>query len=225
MLLDADDIFLPTAVASRVSFFKADPNLGLVAGYYREIDEHGIVQDRIPELRTVWFGQAFRQAVRRNWGPPVGWAFRREAYERVGGFDPLLKSCEDWDFVIRVSLKYAVEYEPSVQTHYRKMSGQMSSNYDTMLMNAGMVRKKSAVYAPNRWENWLDGKYGQFELGRRVLFAVLFQDGGPGRAKRVLQLMVRNPYLIWVFMLSAVSYILGKRASQTAIPAPAEAAK
>ncbi len=215
MLLDADDIFLPTAVASRVKHFADDLSIGLVAGYYREIDEEGTVSERIPEVRTLWEGQAFRQAVRRNWGPPVGWAFRREVFERVGGFDPLLKSCEDWDFVIRVSLRYLVGYEPTVQTYYRKLSGQMSSNYPTMLSAANMVRRKSAVYAPNRWSNWVDGKFGQFELGRRVIYAVLFQDGKVGRMGKILGLMSKYPYLLWVLLLSAFSFLMGKRASNS----------
>ena len=139
-LLDADDVLLPDCLANRVRILQEKPEGGLVAGYFREIDDNGQVRERVPELRKLGPLPAFRQAVRRNWGPPVGWTFRREAFERCGGFDPLLRSCEDWDFVIRVAKRYSIDYDLTVQVHYRILEGQMSSNFDVML-DAAVSRK------------------------------------------------------------------------------------
>ena len=212
-LLDADDELLSDCVANRVRILLEHPDVGLVAGYFREIDDNGEVRPRIPELRKVGPLEPFRQAVRRNWGPPVGWTFRREAFERCGGFDPLLRSCEDWDFVIRVASKYAVGYDPTVQVHYRILEGQMSSNYDVMLDAAKRVHVKNRYCARGAVSYWFDSRCGQFELGRRILYAILTGRGRKGRAARAMALVARHPRLLWIGALAALSFLLGKRPS------------
>jgi len=209
-LLDADDVLLPHCVFNRVKLLE-DPQVGLVAGYFREIDADGALLPRVPELRKIGPLPPFRQAVRRNWGPPVGWTFRRRAFELCGGFDPLLKSCEDWDFVIRVASRYSIAYDPTVQVHYRLSAGQMSSNYSVMLDAEARVHRKCSAYAPSRWLYFVDRQYGRFELGRRILFSVLF--GKKRDRAGLVPLVLRHPSLVWVGMLSALSFLLGKRAS------------
>lgn len=211
-LLDADDVLLPDCLAKRVEIMRASAEMGLVAGWFREIDADGTAIERVPELRKVWTEAPFRQAVRRNWGPPVGWTFRRDAYYRIGGFDPLLRSCEDWDFVIRMASRYQIGYDETVQVLYRKSSGQMSSHHHTMLDAAAKVHQKNRAWAKSRLSYWVDVQFGRFELGRRTLYAVLFQQKEK-RLSTLARLTVRHPYLLWVFPMSAASYILGKRAS------------
>lgn len=209
-LLDADDVLLPECVANRARILFENGAVGLVAGYFREIDDDGNVRDRVPELRRIGKLPPFRQAVRRNWGPPVGWTFRREAYERCGGFDPLLRSCEDWDFVIRVARRFAIAYDPTVQVHYRILDGQMSSNFDVMLDAARRVHLKNRACAQRRMQYWFDSMCGQFELGRRILYSVLVGSRGRGRA---FGLIARHPRLLWIGALAAVTLVLGKRPS------------
>lgn len=223
VLLDADDMLLPDCVSKRVSILEADPGVGLVAGYYAEIDQEGNRSDRVPELRKVWTGQAFRQAVRRNWGPPVGWTFPVEVFRRVGGFDPLLKSAEDWDFVIRVSLKYSVAYDPTVQCLYRKSAGQMSSNWIVMLDMMQAVHRKNRAYAKNRWQYFVDTAFGRFESGRRILFASIFQNPQNSLLTTV-KLCVRHPCLLWIGPLAAFTFVLGKRPSSSRGERPMEPA-
>jgi len=211
-LLDADDVLLPDCISNRVALLK-DDRIGLVAGYFREIDESGIVQPRVPELRKVGSLPAFRQAVRRNWGPPAGWTFRRRCFELCGGFDPLLRSCEDWDFVIRVASRFDIAYDPTVQVHYRLSAGQMSSNYAVMLDAASRVHRKCSAYSKSRWHYFVDRQYGRFELGRRILFSLIF--GKQPGSQKVFPLIFRYPSLVWIGLLSALSFLSGKRASNS----------
>jgi glycosyltransferase involved in cell wall biosynthesis len=211
-LLDADDVLLPECLERRIAVLDSDRTVGLVAGYYREIDSEGLAIERVPELRKVWEGQAFRQAVRRNWGPPVGWTFPADVFKRVGGFDPLLRSAEDWDFVIRVSLRYRVAYDSEPHVLYRKSAGQMSSNWIVMLDMVRAVQRKNRTYAPNPFHYWIDTAFGRFENGRRILFACLFEAKG-GRWTTLARLCIRHPFLLWVGPLSALSFLTGKRPS------------
>lgn len=216
LFLDADDILGPTCAASRVRVLAAEPEVGLVAGWYREIDEAGRLLPRIPELRRVSALPAFRQAVRRNWGPPVGWMFRREAYERCGGFDPLLRSCQDWDFVIRLALRYRVAYVPEVEAFYRKVAGSVSSDPGRMLTEARKLQRKNRAYAESGVAYRIDCAHGTFELGRRVLYQTLTEGPRVAALVRTAALVSRHPALLWVGALAACSWLAGKRPSMPA---------
>ncbi len=213
LFLDADDLLGPTCAASRARILAARPEVGLVAGWYREIDEAGLQLPRVPELRRVSPLPAFRQAVRRNWGPPVGWMFRREAYDRCGGFDPLLRSCQDWDFVIRLALRYAVEYVPEVEVFYRKVPGSVSSDPGRMLTEARKLQRKNRAYADRGLRYRGDCAYGTFELGRRLLYQTLTEGSRGSAVVRTALLMSRHPSLLWVGPLAALTWLAGKRPS------------
>ncbi|MFY9233997.1 MAG: glycosyltransferase [Fimbriimonadaceae bacterium] len=211
MLLDADDILLPNCVESRLVLLGLSPQarpIGLVAGYYREIDEYGNLLPRIPEVRKLTQQSHFYQAVRRNWGPPVGWLISKRALDRCGGFDPFLKSCEDWDLLIRITTKFDIAYDPNVGAHYRQMPGQMSRNHLTMYDAGAKVLMKNSAYAKSKLGYWWWSQFGRFQHGRRILYNVLSdRKGGLG------SLVLRRPALLWIGLLSIFSYLLGKRAS------------
>jgi glycosyltransferase involved in cell wall biosynthesis len=220
LLLDADDVLLPECAEKRVGILREHPDVGLVAGYFREIDGKGSLLPRIPERRRIGTLNPFRQAVRRNWGPPVGWTFRREAFERCGAFDPNLKSCEDWDFVIRVARRWSIGYDPTVQVLYRQSEGQMSRNYAVMLDAARRVQMRNRALASGPLAYWFDCQWGRFELGRRILFHAAFGERGAGRVARMGKLVASHPSLLWIGALAAASFLVGKRPTND--PAGAE---
>jgi hypothetical protein len=53
---------------------------------------------------------------------------RRDAYERVGLYDPRLKYCEDWDMCLRLSRIGPVEFVNEVLLHYRRHGANASIN-------------------------------------------------------------------------------------------------
>ncbi|MGV2826610.1 glycosyltransferase [Myxosarcina sp. GI1(2024)] len=63
---------------------------------------------------------------------------RREAIESVGEFEPTLKSCEDWDYYLRLAAKWDFVLVPKPQIIYRKSVGSMTSHASTMEA-AGML--------------------------------------------------------------------------------------
>lgn len=44
---------------------------------------------------------------------------RREVYEKLGGFDPRLQYCEDWEMWIRIAASYPFGFNPSALARYR----------------------------------------------------------------------------------------------------------
>jgi hypothetical protein len=54
--------------------------------------------------------------------------FPRAVVEDVGGFDPTLRLCEDWDLWLRIARKYALIAMPDIVADYRCEPGSMSGN-------------------------------------------------------------------------------------------------
>ncbi len=114
-LLDDDDEWTPTKIARQVELLEGRPDIGMVITDVERMDEHR---------------QGFEIFRRREFIPEDGWVlphvlrnpalapasamFRREVFERVGGFDGTLRTAEDLDFHLRVALRYqeAVIAEP-----------------------------------------------------------------------------------------------------------------
>lgn len=216
VLLDSDDALLPTCVESRTKFLEADEGVGLVSGYYREIDADGNVLERIPELRRLASMPHLYQTVRRNWGPPVGWTIRRSALDECGGFDPVLRSCEDWDVLIRISARWRIAYDPSPVALYRQLPGSMSRNHQVMVDAAAAVLRKNAKLAPNRLAYLWWAQSGRFQHGRRVLFNVLTTGSWTHRLGTLIPLLAKRPHLLWVGALAALTLLAGKRPSAPA---------
>lgn len=218
VLLDSDDVLLPHCVESRMAFME-DPEVGIVTGYYREIDGEGNLLPRIPEVRRVSGLRHFYQTVKRNWGPPVSWTIRRRALETCGRFDPFLKSCEDWDLLIRISSRYRIAYDPTVGAHYRQLPTSMSRNNMVMYDAGSRVLAKNAAYADDRLRYWWWSQFGRFQHGRRILFNVLTTGPLAFRMKNLALIAARRPAMLWIGALSVGSLLAGKRASgQTSSP-------
>src|SRR5688572_14316988 len=213
VLLDSDDVLLPECVGMRVRHLLDAPQVGIVAGYYREIDETGERLPRVPEVRRLSSQAHYYQAVKRNWGPPVGWTIRRSALDECGMFDPSLRSCEDWDLLIRIARRYDLAYEPTVTALYRQVPGQMSRNHLVMLDAASRVLAKNSAIAPSRLGHWWWALFGRFQHGRRVLFNVLSTGDPRDRMLTAAKLSLQRPSLLWIGFLSLLSLAAGKRAS------------
>lgn len=101
--LNADDVLLPGALkrvekqASGFKFQVSGRGVEWIAGNQVCIDEQGRV---LKCMRTNgWHDWLYRHAVPHVNGPSS--FFRRELFERVGGFDTSLHVCMDWDLWIR----------------------------------------------------------------------------------------------------------------------------
>ena len=96
--LNADDVLLPGALKRIVRLFDcSDCSIEWVAGNQICIDERGRI---LKCLRANgWHDGLYRHAVPHVNGPSA--FFRRELFEKVGGFDTSLHVCMDWDLWIR----------------------------------------------------------------------------------------------------------------------------
>ena len=109
----------------------------------------------------------YRELLRRNyiWMPGTV-MFRREALERIGGFNPEVNASADYEVYLHIARHHPVHDHARVVAHYRKHDANMSGNA------ARMLRETLAVMSSQRpflegdeaslaayqegWRNWQD---------------------------------------------------------------------
>jgi glycosyltransferase involved in cell wall biosynthesis len=126
--LNSDDLLLPGAVSAAVSFLDEHSNIGVVSGHSKLIsfDDHilrGLYSDRMSVNRCV-YGAAFLIQ------PST--FFRREMFERVGGFRAESKACWDGELFLEMALagaKFAIvdEFWSAYRIHPNSVTGAKSS--------------------------------------------------------------------------------------------------
>ena len=91
-ILDADDLWPPDRLSLQVQYLREHPAVGIVLGLTEIFLNDG---DALP---AHWPHVLAGQAIPRVAGSMLA---RREAFERVGGFDESLRLCEDIDWLSR----------------------------------------------------------------------------------------------------------------------------
>lgn len=132
--LDADDYFLPTKLEVLSAYLDQHPEVGMVAGRVRYIDQRGqlILEPAPPSIPLSLPHLLFANPVcvsavllRRNW------------LDRVGVFDESLRACEDWDLWLRLlAADCPMSWVPDLVVAYRVHPGQMTRQADRMRIAA-----------------------------------------------------------------------------------------
>jgi glycosyltransferase involved in cell wall biosynthesis len=146
VFLDADDRLLPGALAAGLRCLERHPGCAFASGHFRFITREGSFLDehrpgRIDE-------DPYRAFLRKNHvGMHATVMYRRLQLERIGGFDPALRACEDYDVYLRIAREFPVCRHGEVVAEYRKHGANMSSDTRLMLEAALAVLAKQAGYA------------------------------------------------------------------------------
>jgi len=96
-----DNCYRPQALAEMVSFLESQPEIDVVYSAYSVIDERGHVLQQlvIRDLDLL---------LRRNCVGPC-FLYRRSVYEKTGGYAEDLFLAEDYDFWLRVSVRFRLQ--------------------------------------------------------------------------------------------------------------------
>ncbi len=197
MFLDADDTLDPDCVACRTRLFLDDPEVGIVGGGNRFVDVEGKV---IPGRSTPVAAPVRPSAslyVREWWSPTPGLMISRRALEVCGMFDPLLRSCEDYDIQIRVTRRFKHAYDPALRANYRQVPGSMSRNHLVMIDSLIQVFRKNRAYAESPLRYACDATVGLFNQICGTIFGNLLKEYSLSQRVRVLtRLAVQRPIMV-----------------------------
>lgn len=128
--LDADDLWAPTKLEEQVRCLDENPTVGLVYNWIALIDADGKPTGRI--MGGDIEGNVLTEILQRNIIDCPSVLVRQECFEKVGVFDPTLRSVEDWDMWIRIAMHYSFAVTKKPLVCYRQHAGNMSKNWRVM---------------------------------------------------------------------------------------------
>lgn len=131
----SDDIMLPERIEKQVAYLQGKPEVGICAGNIQEVDEHGDFRHppKALPLRRLDFEDVFLD--RKPGAPAPTLLFRREALDKVGGFDPHIR-LEDLLIELKITRAgYCLDILPDVLAYYRVHATNTYKNYRFMVDN------------------------------------------------------------------------------------------
>lgn len=132
----SDDIMVPERIAKQVAYMWDKPEVGICAGNIELIDSDGYLfpesrQRRDIAFRRLDFDDVFME--RKPYPPAPTLLFRKEALERVGGFDPEIR-LEDLLIELKIThAGYYIDCLGEVLAQYRKHGSNSSKNTPFMV--------------------------------------------------------------------------------------------
>lgn len=132
----SDDIMLPERIAKQVAHMIDKPEVGICAGNIELIDSEGGLyperhQGREIAFRRMDFEDVFLE--RKPYPPAPTLMFRREALEKVGGFDPEIR-LEDLLIELKITRAgFFIDCLGEVLAKYRKHATNTSKNHRFMI--------------------------------------------------------------------------------------------
>lgn len=129
-LLDADDLWLPNHLEGLQHLITKFPKAGLYCSRYAiKYTEH-YTKDIIFSAPVAAGMSIIKDYFAASLLNPVAWtsavAFRKTAFEKLGGFDPKLRTAEDMDLFIRFVLHYKVAFNATMTMIYLKNTSNLS---------------------------------------------------------------------------------------------------
>jgi alpha-1,3-rhamnosyltransferase len=132
----SDDIMLEERLAKQVAYMEGKPEVGICAGNIELIDAQGELfpekrQRRDVPFRRLDFDDVFME--RKPYPPAPTLMFRKEALEKVGGFDPEIR-LEDLLIELKIThAGYYIDCLGEVLARYRKHASNSYKNHRFMI--------------------------------------------------------------------------------------------
>lgn len=121
--LDSDDEYLPEKIKKQVELFATSniPNLGVVSCGREDVSNGQTYSIKIPKYR----GNIIKQMLSKK-GVGAGTPFlmiKKNVINDQIFFDPNMPAGQDWDFLVRICLKYNFDFvgEPLVRVHHHDL--------------------------------------------------------------------------------------------------------
>lgn len=234
-ILPDDDLMMPENLAAKVAILSQHPNVGLVHSKYHLIDEQGqIVKHNTNERHgpdrvcdAFEDGQEVLASMLLTFNtinaPTV--LFRRECYERLGGFTDRLELAFDWEYWMRIAVYYDVAFlaQPLIKWRIHSESLTAQNIYtDGNLLTTRALREEVAakrLIVENHLHAIRDGRSLKKRVKRERISRIIGRakamlgDGGPDEEVRrfLLEMVAVFPEILFaketwkVFLKSIMS--------------------
>ena len=188
LFLDSDDWIEPAFLQKMLAVLEARPGARVAYSACRRVSPDG-------RAGPLWLSSEIARApfeVLARQCPVVihGFLLDRTLIDEIGGFDPALRTCEDWDFWHRLA-RTGVDFHPvpDAVAYYRLRARSLSSDAHAMLADARIVIDRAFAADPRvrrpapRHAAGADPGLGTKEtsLGHFALWCAAFDIGDGGR--------------------------------------------
>lgn len=147
--IDADDLWTPDKLESQLTALQQHPNAGVAYSWTLNMITQ---QDQVSFTQgcsSLAQGNVYSDLLIGNFiGSGSNILIRRSVMDKMQGFEPSLKSYEDWDFYLRVATQCDFVVVPKPQILYRQTLGSMSSKVKVMEQQGLIVIERAYQMAP-----------------------------------------------------------------------------
>jgi glycosyltransferase involved in cell wall biosynthesis len=186
--LAQDDVFRDDALRRLSNFLESNSEAGLVYGDSAAMDEDGVRCYPIcaPEPESVLlFGNRMGLCV----------AWRREVWDRVGGFNPEFDAAEDYEYWVRVWNQYPIKKLPGAPLLLVRLHDQRGSLVFSEKQERAMLRILRDSYPTRVSPPWRRKLYQRAAISR-ILFGAATDYRKKGQTRLALGRLVRS-FIVW----------------------------
>jgi glycosyltransferase involved in cell wall biosynthesis len=140
--LDSDDEWLPEKLDKQIKVLQSEsPEVGVVYSNLCYMDENGKSMNKLRNPKKE--GYIYEDLFGKNYvGTDSTLLIRKECFHRVGLFDDLLNTQQDWDMWIRIAKYYRFALIKVPLVKYRLHSNQISRNLELKIITANRILVK-----------------------------------------------------------------------------------
>ncbi|GAB1545032.1 glycosyltransferase [Scytonema sp. NUACC21] len=149
--LDADDLWASDKLELQLLTLEQNPEAGVAYSwtYFMDVDEQGNPVSFLPSPSYCFVGDVYKNLLVSDFiHSGSNTLIRKEAIESAGEFDSTLKSCEDWDYWLRLAAQWDFVPVFKHQIFYRRTPGAMSSKVEVMKQASLIAMEKAYKAAP-----------------------------------------------------------------------------
>lgn len=146
LVLGQDDILHPNHVSTKIKSFRG--NVVLVHSASNVVDKNGTSTNRIngPGRRLPFKSKLFSYYVSSyNCISSCGLLFRKDAFERVKGWDESYKNYGEWLLWIKLSREGDVHFDNSITSDYRVHESNISHSFSRVEIKLGLTKYKNDI--------------------------------------------------------------------------------
>ncbi len=161
--IDADDLWTPDKLEAQLAALQKHPEAGVAYSWTYFMEEQDGALSFKPCDPVFFEGNVYADLLVADFiynGSNT--LIRKQAIESTGEFDPKLKSCEDWDYWLRLAAHWHFTVVPKHQILYRRSRGAMSSKVEVMKQACLIVLEKAYQAAPPELQHLKNQSFTSF---------------------------------------------------------------
>jgi glycosyltransferase involved in cell wall biosynthesis len=175
-LLDSDDSYMPEKVEQCLDFLQKNSDYGFVHTDMYFVDRNGDVLGRCNHPKSRYTGWITDRLLMGNFISNPTNFFRRECYERCGGYQEALFPPGDWDLWLRISRYYKIGYINAPLSKYSIVSNSCFNDLERTRREEQWVLDNFFM-DERRWNGLVRRKaYGEFHMRNAQCYFVKGQQ-------------------------------------------------